>query len=85
MKITNEQKSVIRDELFRNIKNDETRSKIISTAFGFAHENGEDGDIEKMVSYLMNNKNKIDELFTEFGMSMPYSSETEPEKKKTKK
>jgi hypothetical protein len=85
MKLTNEQKSVIRDELFRNIKNDETRSKIISTAFGFAHENGEDGDIEKMVSYLMNNKNKIDELFMEFGMSMPYSSETEPEKKKTKK
>jgi hypothetical protein len=85
MKLTNEQKSVIRDELFRNIKNDETRSKIISTAFGFAHENGEDGDIEKMASYLMNNKNKIDELFMEFGMSMPYSSETEPEKKKTKK
>jgi hypothetical protein len=85
MKLTNEQKSVIRDELFRNIKNDETRSKIISTAFGFAHENGEDGDIEKMVSYLMNNKNKIDELFMEFGMSMPYSSETEPEKKKNKK
>jgi hypothetical protein len=85
MKLTNEQKSVIRDELFRNIKNDETRSKIISTAFGFAHENGEDGDIEKMVSYLMNNKNKIDELFMEFGMSMPYSSETEPEKKKTQK
>jgi hypothetical protein len=85
MKLTNEQKSVIRDELFRNIKNDETRSKIISTAFGFAHENGEDGDIEKMVSYLMDNKNKIDELFMEFGMSMPYSSETEPEKKKTKK
>jgi hypothetical protein len=85
MKLTNEQKSVIRDELFRNIKNDEIRSKIISTAFGFAHENGEDGDIEKMVSYLMNNKNKIDELFMEFGMSMPYSSETEPEKKKTKK
>ena len=85
MKLTNEQKSVIREELFRNIKNEETRSKIISTAFGFAHENGEDGDIEKMVSYLMDNKNKIDELFMEFGMSMPYSSETEPEKKKTKK
>lgn len=85
MKLTNEQKSVIREELFRNIKNEETRSKIISTAFGFAHENGEDGDIEKMVSYLMNNKNKIDELFMEFGMSMPYSSETEPEKKKNKK
>ena len=85
MKLTNEQKSVIREELFRNIKNEETRTKIISTAFGFAHENGEDGDIEKMVSYLMDNKNKIDELFMEFGMSMPYSSETEPEKKKTKK
>ena len=77
MKLTDEQKSVIRAELFRNIKNEETRSKIISTAFGFAHENGEDGDIERMVSYLMNNKDKINELFVEFGMSMPYVSETD--------
>ena len=80
MKLTDEQKSVIRAELFRNIKNADTRSKIISTAFGFAHENGEDGDIEKMVSYLMNNKNKIDELFMEFGMSMPYISESDDNK-----
>jgi hypothetical protein len=80
MKLTDEQKSVIRAELFRNIKNEETRSKIISTAFGFAHENGEDGDIEKMVSYLMNNKDKINELFMEFGMSMPYMSETDDKK-----
>jgi len=85
MKLTDEQKSVIRAELFRNIKNGETRSKIISTAFGFAHENGEDGDIEKMVSYLMNNKDKINELFMEFGMSMPYVSETEPKTNKNKK
>ena len=52
MKLTEEQKSVIRAELFKNIKNDETRSKIISTAFGFAHENGEDGDIEKKIIHI---------------------------------
>jgi hypothetical protein len=85
MKLTDEQKSVIRAELFKNVKNDETRSKIISASFGFAHENGEDGDIEKMVSYLMNNQDEIDELFMEFGMSMPYLSETDTEKKTTKK
>lgn len=62
-------------ELIRNIKDPEIRSKIISTAYGYAHENGEDGDIESMVSYLMGNLNKVDELFNEYAMSMPYLSE----------
>ena len=58
MKLTQEQKDVIRMELLRDIKDPEIRSKIISTAYGFAHENGEDGDLESMVSYLMDHQEK---------------------------
>ena len=55
MKLTQEQKDVIWIELFRDIKDHEIRSRIISTAYGYAHENGEDGDLESMVLYLMDN------------------------------
>ncbi len=58
MKLTQEQKNVIRMELFRDIKDHEIRSKIISTAYGFAHKNREDGDLESMVSYLMDHQEK---------------------------
>lgn len=75
MKLTDEQKSTIRAELFTEVKNPETRSRIITTAYGFAHENGEDGDIEKMVCYLMNHKDKLDELFNEYGLSVPFQTE----------
>ena len=85
MKLTEEQKNVIKNELFRTVKNSETRSRIITTAYGFAHENGEDGDVEKMVSYLMDNQDKIDELFNEYAMSMPYTVEVEQSSKKDKK
>ncbi len=66
-------------ELFRDIKDHEIRSKIISTAYGFALENREDGDLESMVSYLMDHQEKIDELFNEYAMSMPYVSEFDEE------
>lgn len=85
MKLTKEQKDSIKNELFTKVKNPETRSKILTTAYGFAHENGEDGDLESMVSYLMDNKDKIDELFNEFGMSAPYISEVEKTTKKETK
>ncbi|CAB4145268.1 hypothetical protein UFOVP1217_109 [uncultured Caudovirales phage] len=75
MKLTDEQKSVIRTELFSEVKNPDLRSRIISTAYGFANENGEDGDLEKMVRYLMDNKDKIDELFNEYGLSIPFQTE----------
>ena len=75
MKLTDEQKSTIRAELFTEVKNPETRSRIITTAYGFAHENGEDGDIENMVCYLMNHKDKLDELFNEYGLSVPFQTE----------
>ena len=38
-----------------------------------------------MVSYLMDNKDKIDELFNEYAMSMPYTLEVEQPSKKDKK
>ena len=85
MKLTEKQKTAIRVELYKKVKNANTRSKIIATAFGFAEENGEDGDLESMVSYLMRNQNKIDEMHKTYGMITPYISESEKKKKKKKK
>jgi hypothetical protein len=85
MKLTQEQKESIKNELLTTVKNADTRSKIIATASGYANENGKDGDLESMVSYLMDNKDKIDELFNEYAMSMPYTLEVEQPSKKDKK
>ncbi len=85
MKLTKEQKESIKTELFATVKNPDTRSKIIATAYGYAQENGKDGDLESMVSYLMDNKDKIDELFNEYAMSMPYTAEVEQASKKDEK
>ena len=85
MKLTQEQKESIKNELFTTVKNADTRSKIIATAYGYANDNGKDGDLESMVSYLMDNKDKIDELFNVYAMSMPYTLEVEQPSKKDKK
>jgi hypothetical protein len=82
MKLTTEQKDAIRNQLFETVKNQEKRSRILTVAYGFANENGEDGDLESMVLYLMDkeNESQIDELFEEFSMSMPYFPEAEDNK-----
>ena len=82
MKLTTEQKDAIRNQLFETVKNQEKRSRILTVAYGFANENGEDGDLESMVLYLMDkeNESQIDELFEEFSMSMPYISESDDNK-----
>ena len=85
MKLTQEQKESIKNELLTTVKNADTRSKIIATAYGYANENGKDGDLESMVSYLTDNQDKIDELFNEYAMSMPYTVEVEQSSKKDKK
>lgn len=85
MKLTQEQKSSIRSELFAKVKNPDMRSKILTTAYGYAEENGEDGDVESMVLYLMDNRDEVNELFNEYGMSMPYASEVEQASKKDRK
>jgi hypothetical protein len=86
MKLTTEQKNSIKNQLLTTVKNPETRSKIIAIAYGYANENGKDGDLESMVSYLMNKENadKIDELFDQYAMSMEYASEVEKISKKEK-
>ena len=82
MKLTTEQKEAIRNQLFETVKNQEKRSRILTVAYGFANENGEDGDLESMVLYLMDkeNESQIDELFEELSMSMPYISESDDNK-----
>jgi hypothetical protein len=82
MKLTTEQKDAIKNQLFETVKNQEKRSRILTVAYGFANENGEDGDLESMVLYLMDkeNESQIDELFDEFSMSMPYISESDDSK-----
>lgn len=77
MKLTEEQKNSIKAKLLSTVKNAETRSMIISIANGYANETGEDGDLESMVLFLMDpeNSSKIDELFEQYGMSMPYTAE----------
>ena len=77
MKLSEEQKNSIKTTFMATIKNAETRSKIISIATGYADETGEDGDLESMVLFLMDEENssKIDELFEQYGMSMPYTAE----------
>ncbi len=58
MKLTTEQKDAIRNQLFETVKNQEKRSRILTVAYGFANENGEDGDLESMVLYLMDKENE---------------------------
>ena len=71
MKLTTEQKDTIRSQFFETVSDPEKRSRILSIAYGFAEEKGEDGDLESMVLYLMDEKDesKIDDLFTEYAMS----------------
>ena len=71
MKLTAEQKGAIKSQFFETVLDPEKRSRILAIAYGFAKENGEDGDLESMVLYLMDEKNesKIDDLFDEYGIS----------------
>ena len=85
MKLTTEQKDTIRSQFFEAVSDPEKRSRILSIAYGFAEEKGEDGDLESMVSYLMRNQDKIDEMHKTYGMITPYISESEKKKKKKKK
>ena len=87
MKLTTEQKHSIKSELLTKVKNAETRSRIISTAYGFANKNGQDGDLESMIAFLMdpNNSDKLDDLYDKYSMSIPYATEIETSNTKDKK
>jgi len=68
MNLTPEQKTQIRSWFFDNVKDAEKRTRILSTAFGYADGGDDDGDLEDMVWYLSQpeNADKIDELFAKF-------------------
>lgn len=73
MKLTSTQKEHIKSNLFEQIKNPATRSKIISTAIGYADETGEDGDLELMVMFLMDKENAemVEDLYQQYGTRTP--------------
>jgi hypothetical protein len=81
-KLTETQKTAIRLSVLNDVKDDEQRSKILSIAFMYAEETGQDDDLEKMALFLMNNPNRIDELFKEF---VGYQPENATESKSPKK
>jgi hypothetical protein len=61
--LTDREKHYIRMSLIKNVKNKETRRKILAAAFAHQDEVNEDGALESMVYYLMKNKSKIDKYY----------------------
>lgn len=65
-KLTSEQKNDIRLSLFEDVKDPDIRQKIMSIALAYSDENGEDGDLEKMTFFLIQNPDRVDDLYSEF-------------------
>lgn len=82
-KLSAEQKNEIRFSLFEKIQNEDTRSRIMSIAFAYSDESGEEDDLEKMIHFLISNQNRVDELYNEFVGYLP--SDTVESKTDTKK
>jgi hypothetical protein len=61
--LTEREKHYIRMSLIKNVKNAKTRKKIMTAAFAHQDEINEDGALESMVYYLMNNKSQIDKYY----------------------
>ncbi len=61
--LTDREKHYIRMSLIKNVKNKETRRKILAAAFAHQDEVNEDGALESMVYYLMKNKSQIDKYY----------------------
>jgi len=61
--LTDKEKHYIRISLIKNVKNMETRRKIMVAAFAHQDQENEDGALESMVYYLMKNKSKIDKYY----------------------
>lgn len=80
--LTPEQKNDIRLSLLETIKDDNKRQQIMSIALAYADENGKDGDIEKMVHFLLQNPNRVEELYDNFVGYI--SSDTDESKSKKK-
>jgi hypothetical protein len=87
--LTDREKHYIRMSLIKNVKNKETRRKILAAAFAHQDEVNEDGALESMVYYLMKNKSKIDKYY-KMGLGgvldvEETGGEEEPVKKSTKR
>ncbi len=61
--LTEREKHHIRMSFIKKVKNKETRKKIMTAAFAHQDEINEDGALESMVYYLMNNKSEIDKYY----------------------
>ena len=61
--LTDREKHYIRMMLIKNVKNMETRRKIMVAAFAHQDQENEDGALESMVYYLMKNKSEIDKYY----------------------
>lgn len=61
--LTDKEKHHIRMSLIKNVKNSETRRKIMVAAFAHQDQVNEDGALESMVYYLINNKSQIDKYY----------------------
>jgi hypothetical protein len=84
VKLTSTQKESIKSNLFEQIKNSETRSKIISTAIGYADETGKDDDLELMVMFLMDKENAdmVEDLYQQYGTRTPSDAQESDDEKK---
>jgi hypothetical protein len=79
--LTEREKHYIRMSLIKNVKNTKTRKKIMTAAFAHQDEINEDGALESMVYYLMNNKSQIDKYYKmALGGVMYLEENGEPEK-----
>jgi hypothetical protein len=79
--LTEREKHHIRMSLIKNVKNAKTRKKIMTAAFAHQDEINEDGALESMVYYLMNNKSQIDKYYKMALGGVIYLEENgEPEK-----
>ena len=61
--LTDREKHFIKMSFIKKIKNDKTRMKIMTAAFAHQDDVNEDGALESMIYYLMNNKSEIDKYY----------------------
>ena len=86
MKITEEQRTEIRMSLFEKIKDEKTRSRILTIGFHYANENPKDEDaLDEMVYFLTENPERVDELFPKFAGATSIETETETETSQRKR
>ena len=84
-KLTDKQRNEIRMNLFEKVKNDETRSRIITIATAYSDETNKQDDLEKMIHFLTENQDRVEELYQEFVGSFSYIEEGNASSSKRKR